>query len=1264
VIFSEFESKNAVGGRFVGYLKPVSYRVLLLASVAGVALVARAHAANFINSTPTTNAGASYGLHSGDTLGNTSSITSTGAGQSAVQAGSGVSSITSSGLIQGTGANGIGVQVVSGGSVGSITNSGTVQATNGGNAIVVGDTVGPAGSVGTLTNSGLIQLTGGGEAVFIESGSSIGAIVNSGTILQTGGGSPQDAINVAGAAGLISNSGLIQGGTGGVGVRVEGAVGTINNAAGGTITGTGGGNAIYVVGTAGATGTVGTIANAGMIQSLGSGAAITVNGVGRIGAIANTLGGIIQTTGGGAAIADGGTIGTIANSGTIQTTAGGAAIAVNTAGASIGTITNTGLLASSGTNSAISVASGASIASIINSAGGVISPGGTNGNAISDAGSIGSISNSGLIQVAIPSDVAIYVTGTAGGIVNNAGGIIQVTGSNAADIRVDGAATSITNAGTLLGAGASGTNLGDTGVRVNGTVGTVSNSGLIEVGNGTGIHAYSGSIGSIGNTGTIEALSSGNAILIGNSAAASVGSIVNTGLLQGAGTNYAVSVQSLGTLGSLANNAGGVVQAAGTGGGLFVGGTLGSVSNAGTIMAQQGTAIAVGVGSSGTLAGTILNGITNTANGLIQGGPSNGSGVAISDVAGTSKLTINNAGTIIGAINLGPAGDTLNVTGGAVTGAIVGMAGSADVVNFSPTGTFATGGAISNIDTINVTSGTLVLQNAAASAFGASAFNIANGAVTDMNAGIQAGTVNNAGMLQVGSGSQSITGNYNQATTGALGVTVLGAGAANAGKLTVSGTATIQGGANAVAVHVPTTVNAFGLLGDSWHVLSSGTLIANAAALTASSDNPGIGFGLTDSSTDLILSTLAQTPNQVLAAAAEDVNTILAQFPGTPSFNQLQARLFLQYVFVGLVEHGQTALANQLFNVLVDPLSPAQAVQFNNQLMPSTLASVQMDIATTTNVLGVGESTIAGRLTSARLGTEQTGLAAGDQVGGGLSFWGQPFGALSSQGASGGFDGWDAGTYGITLGADTLVQPNIRVGMALTLSNTNVSYSGTLSGNTGSVFTGELALYGTWYLPNNFFLDGLLGVAYNHYNRHNLISALGLALDSDSGGTQLTAKLGAGYDYKLPAGAVITPYVSLQQFHFNFGSYSTTGGSAYGLDMHVNGESADLTQTRLGARIGEPVKLANGGVLTPEIHAYWLHDFGTNQLTTTYTTADFASPTSFTLIGPAMGRDNADIGISATFARGAGWSFSGGYDFVGGSGISTHNFYVQLKIPF
>jgi len=1240
-------------------LRPSSYRVLLLATVAGVALGGGAYAQ--------TGPGPVKQVAGGQTLNNSSAITATsGPAVQVIAPSSNPGSVVNSGLIQSTGANGAGIQVVSGGSAATITNSGTVQATNGGNGIVVQSAIGSIGSVGTLANSGLIQVAGGGQAVYIESGSSIAAILNSGTIAQLGTGAPQDAINVAGSAGLISNTGLIQGGTAGVGIRVEGAVGTINNGPGGTINATGIGNAIYVVGTAGAAGTVGTIANSGLIQSVGSNAAaIIVSGIGSIGTIANNTGGVIEATGNAPAIVDGGTIGVISNSGTIITTGGGPAIATNSTTAAIGTIANAGMIESSGTNSAIAINSGASITSIINVAIGTIMPAASGtGVAISIAGAAGSINNSGLIQVASSNDVAVIVSGSAGTITNGAGGLIQVTGTNDAAIRVTGSVASITNAGTLMGAGASGTGQGDSAVRVDGTVGAIASTGLMQVTNGAGIHAFAGSIGSVTNSGTIQVLSSGNAILIGNSAAASIGAVTNTGLMQSAGTNSAIAVQSLGTLGSLANNTGGVVTAIGTGGGVFVGGTLGSVTNGGSIIATQGTAISIGVGSTGTVAGTVLNGTTNTASGLIQGGPSNGSGVAISDVGGTTTaLTINNAGTIIGAVDLGPKGDTLNVTGGAITGAIIGLAGSNDIVNFSPTGTFTTGGSITNVDTINVTKGTLVLQNPATSAYGASAFSISSGAVTDMKARIQAVNVNNAGLLNVGSGSQTITGNYHQATTGSLGVTVLGAGAANAGKLTVTGTAAILGGANAVSVHVPTSVDDFGLVGNSWHVLTAGTLTANASALTAASDNAGISFGLTDSATDLIISALAQTPSQVLTAAANDVNTIFAPFPGAPTFSQIEARLFLTQVFVQLASTGNLALAHQLDTVLAN-LTSSQVLQLNNQLMPSTLQSAFRNLTATTDITGTGESTIFGRETASRLGTGQTGLAAGDNVGRGFTFWGQPFGAVTSQGAQDGFDGYTAGTYGITLGADTLVTPQFRAGAALVLSNTNLSYSGSLSGNTGDVFTAELGLYGTYYLPNNFFIDGLLAFAYNHYNQKNLISALGLSLNSDYGGTLFTAKIGGGYDYKLPAGAVITPYVSVQQYHFNFDSYTTSGGSAFDLDTHVNGSSADLTQTRLGLRVGEPVKLANGGLLTPEIHAYWLHDFGNNVLSTSYTTANFASPNSFTLIGPALERDMANVGIGATFSRGQGWSFSGGYDFLGGSSISTHNFYVQLKIEF
>ena len=1432
-------------------LRPVSYRALLLASVASMAFGGSAGAASYTAPPPITSAGPGVTLQTGDTLTNTnSSITATGASQPAVLVGSGASSIANSGLIQATGANGAGVQVMSGGSVNTITNSGTVQTTNGGNAILVGDTVGPAGSVGTITSSGLIQSSGTSSAILVEPGSSITSIVNSGTIQPGAGGG--FGIDVAGTVGAISNSGLIQAGSGEVGIRVEGTVGSIGNAAGGTIQAIGNGNAIYVVGTAGAAGMVGTIANSGLIQSTGTNSAISLSGSGTVGSIINNAGGTIQATGTATAIYDGGTIGAIGNSGTIQVSAdhdsaiyvsptgslttltnnaggliqatgtndaairvdgtvgninnnasatiqatalGNAIYVAGTAGLAgmVGTIANSGLMQSAGTDSAISLSGTATVGSIVNSAGGTIQATGT-ANAIYDGGTIGAISNSGTIQVSADNDVAIYVpsAGSLTTLTNNAGGLIQATGTNDAAIRVNNAIGSINNnagatiqatalgnaiyvAGTAGLAGMVGTiansglmqsagtdsailltGIGTVGSIVNngggtiqaagtgsgiydgGTIGAISNSGLIASNgaSGVGIHVVSnGSVGTITNAagGTIEANgSAGNAVTV----AGVLTTISNSGLIASNGANgIGIHVVSGGSVGGITNNAGGVIQANGTNGVAMqvdASSSVGTISNAGTIQANgpQGQAVAIlgsvtsltntqtgliqangtqGIGinvagglgtlanagtiqatgtggiavlNSGTIGGIvnsgqilaplgtaiamgataqITNGITNTATGLIQGGPSNGSGVAIDDSVGTHPLAITTAGTIIGQIKLGPAGDTLNVSGGSIIGNVIGQPGSNDILNFNPTGTFTTNGSIANVDTINVNSNVVALQNPVSSAI---AFNVASGATTALNANVQATNFNNAGNVNIGGGTPTITGNYTQSSGATLGVIVTNAGTAGAGKLTVSGTATIQGGANAVSVHVPTATDVFGLTGTSWSVLTSGTLVANASSLTASSDNSAISFGLANTSTDLVLSSLGLTPGQIQTGAANDVTTLFLPLSGFASFSQIQAQDFLEQVFVGLASRGPTGqqLVHQI-NTILSKLSPGQLLQFNNQLLPSTLNDAALDMATTTNVLSGGEANISSRLTFARLNATQSGLAAGDEVGRGITFWGQPFGSLTSQDSRDGIEGYNAGTYGVTLGGDLLVTQNLRAGLAMTLSNSNINYNGSLSGNTGSIFTGELDLYGTWY-QQNFFVDGLLSAAYSHYNRHNLLSALGVARDSDNGGTQLSVKIGAGYDAKLGNGAVLTPYGSVQQFHFNFGSYTTSGASAYGMDLHANSQTADITQTRLGARLAYPVKLRDGGSLAPEIHAYWLHDFGSNRLTTTYTTADVAGPNSFISVGPPADRDTFDIGVGATFAKGPQWSFGGGYDYAGRSTSSGHNFYVTLKVNF
>ena len=108
---------------------------------------------------------------------------------------------------------------------------------------------------------------------------------------------------------------------------------------------------------------------------------------------------------------------------------------------------------------------------------------------------------------------------------------------------------------------------------------------------------------------------------------------------------------------------------------------------------------------------------------------------------------------------------------------------------------------------------------------------------------------------------------------------------------------------------------------------------------------------------------------------------------------------------------------------------------------------------------------------------------------------------------------------------------------------------------------------------------------------------------------------------------------------------------------------AQTCPTSLGARLAYPMKLSFG-VLTPEVHVNWFHNFGADRLTTTYTTADVSTPGAFTFIGPHGDRDTFNIGVSANLAQSGPWTFGAGYDFAGRSSSSQHLFYLRAKYSF
>ena len=1237
-----------------------------------------AHAVDFNNSSPQSGTSTLFTLDSGDNLTNSSSITITngaapavrvspvaagtitnsgtiasfGSPGTAISVGGTLTSLTNSGLIaadqansravdipaggsiaalinlaNGTisanGANGIAVNVI--GVVGTLTNNtGAVIQANGSNGIAVN--VGAGGTIGSLNNSGLVQANGtGGQAIVVNG--NLGTLSNGGTILASNG-----TALVVGANGSISSlqnlgSGLIQGGdASGSGVAIDHSAGTmqlpISNA--GTILGQiklgAGGDAVGNYGLIQSSGSF-AISGTSPISGLSnaSGRILAPNGVAVSLGSANVIGnygtGLISGNAGGLIISNG-TVTQIYNAGTVQATgANGTGLGLG-AMSNLANLHNQGTIQANGASSVgLSVAATGSIATVINAGSALIQASGSGGQAVAVAGSIASLQNIGTV-----------LGGAVG--VNDSGNIGTL--SNSGPLSASGAAVNVTSTG-VLGALFNGSVVqGATAVADAGQIASITNYQTL-LGSNTGILVSTGGfLGSLTNQNLIQAPTAvanmGTLLGITNSGTMA-GAVINQGLIGNSGTA------------AIANS-----------------GLMTSLVNSGSIIEAGGTALALSGGS-------ISGGIANTKSGLIQGGPSNGSGVAIDNATG-SQLTVNTQGTIIGAIRLGTHGDILNVMGGSITGAITGQGTSDSIVYaLGNTGSFTTGGSISSVGTINVASGTVNFQNSIASAM---AFSVNSGATAMLNPGapIAAASFNNAGAVSVGTGAATVTGNYTQASTGMLKISVTNTGV---GSLGVSGTASIAQPANAVAAHVPTTIIIAPLVGTSFTVLSAsgGLSVNNPSALTASSDSAFLSFNLAEVGNTLVLTprlpTFAESLANIEAAIDSDYTLADGIFP--PNANELEGRRFMAYILAGLSSTGQGQLAETYLNILGNLAnSPGLLIQLEKAIVPNAITSALLNFAGSVGSFSTSSSNINSRLTMLR--SLDTGLAAGDEVARGIQAWIQPFGSFLNQDAKEGIDGYSMSTYGATMGGDMLVTPDLRLGMALTLANNDVSYNGFTSGSKASAFNVQLGLYGQYYIQN-FFIDGLLSFGYNKYSSNTQLAAFGLTRNADYGGTQFGAKIGAGYDFKLPNAVVITPYASVQQLHMNFNSYTTTG--AFPFNMHVPSASADVTTTSLGVRVAYPVKLSMG-TLTPEIHANWFHNFGTDQLATTYSSSDVTIPApfinAFTFRGPHSDRDVFNIGVSANLAQSGPWTFGAGYDFAGRSSSSQHLFYLRAKYSF
>ncbi len=316
--------------------------------------------------------------------------------------------------------------------------------------------------------------------------------------------------------------------------------------------------------------------------------------------------------------------------------------------------------------------------------------------------------------------------------------------------------------------------------------------------------------------------------------------------------------------------------------------------------------------------------------------------------------------------------------------------------------------------------------------------------------------------------------------------------------------------------------------------------------------------------------------------------------------------------------------------------------------------------------LAVGDQTggiINTRLAALRNGDTTSGVAAGYSTQG-LNTWFEGYGQHAHQDMRSSVNGYTSNTAGGAVGIDTSNLPNGSVfGFAINYGHSwvdsqNANTTSTNLDNYGGNF------YGTYKMPENTFINGQLGYAYNSIesDRHNA----DLAGDTAVGNThsdQYTARAALGRDYAARGGMMLTPLASINYTYLKTAGYTETGAGAS--DLTVKGNDQNILDLGLGVNARWKIKADDqGDIVTPGLHAGYTYSAIDDKVQTSSSFTGDPANTIFTTTGASPARSTFDVGANVVYATVSNWDFSANYDFQYKSDYTSHTGELRATVHF
>ena len=494
---------------------------------------------------------------------------------------------------------------------------------------------------------------------------------------------------------------------------------------------------------------------------------------------------------------------------------------------------------------------------------------------------------------------------------------------------------------------------------------------------------------------------------------------------------------------------------------------------------------------------------------------------------------------------------------------------------------------------------------------------IASGATLAGN-GTVTGAVSNAGTINAGAGTLSVTGNVTMQSGSVLKATVDAENAA--GKLAVTGTLDFASGSSVR----PVAASGFRITNGAQYTLASATSITGTPTL--------LGNGL--------VSWQSSVANNQLTATAT-VNTASVANLSTGATTALN-----KVVSIG------GALAERVLSLDSEAAVQKAAEQLKPDVKGSNVVGAMAAGSAVSGVIGGRSSSV--QIASLLRLSRASGVSTGEAIDGG-GLWFQAFGFTGEQQARGGQDGYGVTAGGITVGADQLVdaRDGLRVGAAFSYATSTVgtqtginSYQGTLYGSRE---------FGTYYV------SGEVGLGRHEYTSNRTV--VGEIAHASYAGFQYGGKVEAGMPLQTEIGALV-PIASLSASRLNLDGYTETGATGA---LSVDASQISSLRSGLGAKWLLPLDAggaaAAGSAL--ELRAIWSHEFGDARFDTT--SKFVAGGSSFKTTGVEQERDSLSTGAAFKWSATTGGvrqSLSFGYGAEIKRGYLSHTGYVQGRVDF